>query len=57
MQWLSGYEEAAPQGVGVYIGMFLLLGVLGAGCILGLDAPIEKLPFVGRIGGAEHFLG
>jgi len=37
--------------------VFLLLGALGAGRILGLDALIEKLPFVRRIRGAEYFLG
>jgi len=41
----------------IYIGVFLLLGALGAGRILGLDALIEKLPFVRRIRGVEHFLG
>ena len=41
----------------IYIGVFLLLGALGAGRILGLDALIEKLPFVRRIRGAEYFLG
>ena len=41
----------------VYIGVFLLLGALGAGRILGLDALIEKLPLVRRIRGAEYFLG
>jgi thiosulfate dehydrogenase [quinone] large subunit len=41
----------------VYIGVFLLLGALGAGRILGLDALIEKLPFVRRIRGSEYLLG
>jgi len=41
----------------VYIGVFLLLGALGAGRILGLDALIEKLPIVRRVRGAEYFLG
>jgi len=41
----------------IYIGVFLLLGALGAGRILGLDALVEKLPFVRRIRGAEYFLG
>jgi thiosulfate dehydrogenase [quinone] large subunit len=41
----------------VYIGLFLLLGALGAGRILGLDALIEKLPLVRRIRGAEYVLG
>jgi thiosulfate dehydrogenase [quinone] large subunit len=41
----------------IYIGLFLLLGALGAGRILGLDALVEKLPFVRRIRGAEYFLG
>jgi thiosulfate dehydrogenase [quinone] large subunit len=41
----------------VYIVVFLLLGALGAGRILGLDALIEKLPFVRRIPGVEYFLG
>ena len=41
----------------IYIGVFLLLGALGAGRILGLDALIEKLPFVRRIRGSEYFLG
>jgi thiosulfate dehydrogenase [quinone] large subunit len=41
----------------IYIGVFLLLGALGAGRILGLDALIEKLPFVRRIRGSEYLLG
>jgi len=41
----------------VYIGLFLLLGALGAGRILGLDALIERLPLVRRIRGAEYVLG
>ena len=41
----------------VYIGVFLLLAALGAGRILGLDALIEKVPFVRRIPGAEYLLG
>ncbi|MGQ9571959.1 MAG: DoxX family protein [Dehalococcoidia bacterium] len=41
----------------VYIGVFLLLGALGAGRILGLDALIERLPFVRRIPGAGYLLG
>ena len=41
----------------IYIAVFLLLGALGAGRILGLDALVEKLPLVGRIRGAEYFLG
>jgi thiosulfate dehydrogenase [quinone] large subunit len=41
----------------VYIGVFLLLGALGAGRILGLDPLIEKLRFVRRIPGVEYFLG
>jgi len=41
----------------VYIGVFLLLGAMGAGRILGLDALMEKLPFVRRIPGAEYLLG
>jgi thiosulfate dehydrogenase [quinone] large subunit len=41
----------------VYIVVFLLLGALGAGRILGLDALIEKLPFVRRIPGIEYLLG
>jgi len=41
----------------IYIGVFLLLGALGAGRILGLDALVERLPFVRRIPGAEYLLG
>jgi thiosulfate dehydrogenase [quinone] large subunit len=41
----------------IYIGVFLLLGALGAGRILGVDALIEKLPFVRRIPGAQYLLG
>jgi thiosulfate dehydrogenase [quinone] large subunit len=41
----------------VYIVVFFLLGALGAGRILGLDALIEKLPFVRRIPGVEYLLG
>jgi thiosulfate dehydrogenase [quinone] large subunit len=41
----------------IYIAVFLLLGALGAGRILGLDALVEKLPLVRRIRGAEYFLG
>jgi thiosulfate dehydrogenase [quinone] large subunit len=41
----------------VYIVVFFLLGALGAGRILGLDALIEKLPFVRRIPGIEYLLG
>jgi thiosulfate dehydrogenase [quinone] large subunit len=41
----------------VYLVVFLLLGALGAGRILGLDALIEKLPFVRRIPGIEYLLG
>ena len=40
----------------IYIGVFLLLGALGAGRILGLDALVERLPFVRRIPGAEYLL-
>jgi thiosulfate dehydrogenase [quinone] large subunit len=41
----------------IYIGVFLLLGAVGAGRILGLDALVERLPLVRRIRGAEYFLG
>jgi len=41
----------------IYIGVFLLLGAVGAGRILGLDVLIEKLPFVRRIRGSEYLLG
>ena len=41
----------------IYIGVFLLLGALGAGRILGLDALIEMIPFVRKIRGAEYLLG
>jgi thiosulfate dehydrogenase [quinone] large subunit len=41
----------------VYLGVFFLLAMVGAGRFLGLDAVIEKLPFVRRIPGIEYLLG
>ena len=40
----------------VYILVLGVIGALGAGRILGLDAVIERLPFVRRIPGASYFL-
>ncbi len=41
----------------IYMGVFLLLGAVGAGRIFGLDALVERLPIVRRIRGAEYLLG
>ncbi len=41
----------------VYILVLGMLGALGAGRILGLDAVIERLPWVRRIPGASYLLG
>jgi thiosulfate dehydrogenase [quinone] large subunit len=41
----------------VYIVVFVLLGTLGAGRILGLDALVERLPWVRRIPALNFILG
>lgn len=41
----------------VYIVVFALLGALGAGRILGLDAVVERLPWVRRIPALNFLLG
>lgn len=41
----------------IYIGLFMVLGALGAGRILGLDSLVEKLPVVRRIPGMDYLMG